>query len=137
MSKPCNEPSRLQSPQPYEDQPGFESNLATLRTLQDEWFNGEGKALNPQGLDWLEAILLDMWVESITKPLLFPMPEGRVFAEWWIGRHDASLEIDVEHRTGYWYLFHLDTRISTDRALPLDDAASWHWVMEQVRGLQG
>ena len=39
----------------------FKANLLKIRSLQDGWFEGEGKAPTVELLDWFEGWFLDLW----------------------------------------------------------------------------
>ncbi len=78
-----------------------------LRTLPTGWFDGDGTAYDPAGLDWLDA-MLDR-CPAVATPRIFPMPCGGVQLEWTPGRWSADLEINLATRTGDYHALQLDT----------------------------
>lgn len=87
--------------------------LNTLASTEDGWNDRGGKAPNKSGLCWLAqqttllAILSgehDLYSSPFTQPFISPTHEGGVEAMWRHGNHHATLEIDLENRTGYYHL---------------------------------
>ena len=73
--------------------------LEALAQLPDGWFNGEGAALDRPGLAWLAQVLKHAEAEGLRRPYLYPMPDGRLQAEWSHPDAEVSAEIDVVAHT--------------------------------------
>lgn len=87
--------------------------LNKLASMEDDWNDRGGKAPNKAGLCWLAtqttllAILSgehDLYSNLFTQPFISPTHEGGVEAMWRHGNDHATLEIDLESRTGYYHL---------------------------------
>ncbi len=120
--------------------------LTDLRKLRDgwadgmqlahQWGRGYGKAPSAAGLDWLIRQFGTNYDIHLPRPYLYPTPEGGVQAEWSLGDHEVSLEIDLVRHTGDWHCFETRTGQSTERDLDLDDVASWKWLADQLLQLE-
>jgi len=69
--------------------------LEALAQLPEGWFDGEGSALDRNGLVWLAQVLKRAEAEGLRRPYLYPMPDGRLQAEWPHPDAEVSAEIDV------------------------------------------
>ena len=110
--------------------------LDELRELKDGWLDGEGLAPDSDGLDWLAESFDRMYSNDAPLPRLYPMPEGGVQAEWFIGQYDASLEIDLATRMAEWHNLNFDTDASVERVLNLSEPRDWEWLSNEARALE-
>ena len=119
--------------------------LASFHTLEDGWHNGEGSALDRDGLSRLTEAFDRHWPEDLPLPHLWPMPEpdvgGGVHAQWKSGRRSVSLEIDLRASSAYFTSFDLDDPAPEvgveEEGLDLSLPASWERVAGEVRGFLG
>ena len=86
--------------------------LNRLASTEDGWNDRGGKAPSKSGLLWLAqqttllAILSgehDLYSNLFAPPFITPTHEGGAEAMWRQGSHHATLEIDLENRTGYYH----------------------------------
>ena len=86
--------------------------LNRLASTEDGWNGRGGKAPDKSGLCWLAqqttllAILSgehDLYSNQFAPPIITPTHEGGAEAMWRQGNHHATLEIDLENRTGYYH----------------------------------
>ena len=86
--------------------------LNRLASTEDGWNDRGGKAPSKSGLCWLAqqttllAILSgehDLYSDQFAPPFITPTHEGGAEAMWRQGNHHATLEIDLENRTGYYH----------------------------------
>jgi hypothetical protein len=75
--------------------------LEDLANLSDGWLNGEGNALSPQGLIWIEESLNNNLDPALPLPFLFPTVEGDIVAEWKNDQYDISIEFELQNKTAY------------------------------------
>ncbi len=87
--------------------------LNRLASTEDGWNDRGGKTPSKSGLCWLaqQITLLeilsgehDLYSSLFTPPFISPTHEGGVEAMWRHGNHHATLEIDLENRTGYYHV---------------------------------
>jgi len=67
-----------------------------LGALGKGWVDGDGKALDRQGLAKVKGVLLELHErEDVPIPYVYPTPEGRLHAEWTVGLWELSASIDL------------------------------------------
>lgn len=113
------------------------SRLDEFREMEDGWLDGEGKAPDPAGLDWLAESFLVYYPDRSRLPRCYPTVEGGVQMEWENQHDDASLAIDLAAKTGRWHVLNFASDRETVEDLPLDQAASWSRIGEQIDDLFG
>jgi hypothetical protein len=111
--------------------------LDELRSLDDGWLDGNGKAPSGKGLDWLAHTFEQFFPDDLQLPFVYPTAEGGVQAEWSLGSNEITLEIDLESHRGEWHDLNLKTNVDSSRSLNLDDAKDWEWMAGQVQQLPG
>ena len=112
--------------------------LDELRSLRDGWLEDGGKAPSHDGLDWLQGSFERHYPRDLPPPYAYPTPDGGISLEWTIGRLDIDIEVSLEERTGWWYVFNKDTgRGESEKTLNLDDPEAWRWAGKQLRDLMG
>ncbi len=57
-------------------------------------------------------------------------------AEWTLAGHEISLEIDLAAKNGEWHDLDMQNQKEDTRQLKLDQAADWHWIVEQISRLE-
>lgn len=110
--------------------------LAELRQLKDGWLDGKGTALSPTGTSWFENAFELHFPEDLPLPFLFPMGEGGLLAEWSFKPNEASLELDLENKTGFFYTVNLKTDEDKEASLDLSNPAGWAQLIDHLRDLQ-
>lgn len=88
--------------------------LEEFKDMEDGWFEGEGIAPSPDGLDWLASAFERRYASDVPSPHLYPMPEGGIRAEWLFGANAIILEIDLSEHAADWLWF--DRNSEADRS---------------------
>ena len=119
--------------------------LDEMRILSDGWaegmqpLNADGsptsRAPRHEGLDWLSEVFDQIYPEELSNPYAYPTPEGGVQVEWSIEPHEATLEINLEEKTGEWHWINLNSDESTLEEIRLDDQG-WLEVFERIRNME-
>lgn len=104
--------------------------LTELAALKDGWLDGEGKALDPSELRWLEDWFSSFIQDDLPLPHLYPTIDGKVRAEWTLGQNEISLEFNVGTKEAFWHSLDLSTDESEERTVALEDE-------DQIRELIG
>lgn len=102
-----------------------------LRGLSDGWLNGQGLAPDSKGIDWLARAFEEHWPDNALYPWICMTEEGQVEAEWIFEGFNASLEINLGQKTGYWHLLNLKTEKFDERELDL-----YHFEKNQIQSIQ-
>ena len=119
--------------------------LDEMRNLSDGWaegmqpLNADGSPANRaprhEGLDWLSEVFEQIYPEEMPNPYAYPTPEGGVQVEWSIAPHEATLEINLEEKTGEWHSINLDSDESTLEEIGLNNKG-WLEVIEKVKDME-
>ncbi len=108
--------------------------LAELsQLLKPGWYNGQGRAIDSNGLTWLMLAIEGHYDHDLRLPFLYPTPEGMVRAEWSLDDFDISLEIDVEKKIGEWHVLELATDDDHSETILLSDDGNWKTVSDKLR----
>ncbi len=111
--------------------------LEEFKNMKNGWFEGDGIAPSPDGLDWLASEFKRQYADDAPSPRLYPTFEGGVQAEWSFGSNAIVLEIDLSERTADWFWFDRDSDAEEERRLNLDDGDEWVWLANEVRSKAG
>ena len=121
----------------------IDGQLQGLKDLQDGWADGMqsaetwgtgyGKAPSLDELDWLAGQFSECYPADLTKPYIYPTPEGGVQAEWSLATNEISLEVDLKTHSAEWHCLNLDTGHCHERVLDLNTKDAWHWLANEVR----
>ncbi len=109
--------------------------LDEFRHLKDGWLEGDGRAPDHAGLDWLSDSFERHYPEDIPLPHTYPTPEGGVEMEWSFGSQSVILEIDLEKRHGDWLRFDKESDEEDSFELAMHDDAAWDRIVAEVRRL--
>ncbi len=111
--------------------------LDELKLLKNGWLEGRGRAPKTEHLDWLAESFEDYYPDEIPAPYLYPTEGGDIQAEWSIGNLEASLEINLKHRTSSWHLLELDTDDENETELDLNSPEDWFKLAKLLKKLLG
>lgn len=90
--------------------PAIVARLDEFAALRNGWFDGvHGEKFAKRDLAWLAGAWAAWIPRLLDDARLAPNPEGEISAEWFRGRWDATLDIDVKNRTGFFHALELDT----------------------------
>lgn len=108
-----------------------------LRKLPKGWLDGEGEALNQDGLSWLGKSFNKYYPGDLVLPCLYPTPEGRVLAEWSLLPWSPSLEIELESQSGEWHELNIDTNAEDWLTVDLAKSNGWQWIANRIVEMGG
>lgn len=72
----------------------FESRLEEIRGTPAGWYDDENPAPSSAAIEAMRCLLVDVSMQPVPLPHLYPLPSGGIAAEWTIGAWEASAEID-------------------------------------------
>ena len=111
------------------------SRLVELQRLRNGWLDGEGVALDPNGLDWLSGRFDRFYPDELPLPYIYPTAEGSVQAEWSLSSHEVSLGVDLVTRVGEWHVLRTDTKAEDSEEFNLADDNDWMRLTQFIRSL--
>ncbi|MXZ93478.1 MAG: hypothetical protein F4245_00795 [Cenarchaeum sp. SB0678_bin_8] len=112
--------------------------LDEFRSLRDDWLDGNGLAPKHSNLDWLSGVFGRYYPRDLPLPHTYPTAEGGVSLEWSFDGREAHIEIDLERRTGEWFVINMKTGKSEDEDedVNLDDPKNWLQIADHLRRLK-
>jgi len=121
----------------WRDPLDIDSQFAELAQLKDGWLDGEGTAYEPKQLNALATYFNQNLSPDLPLPRIYPMPDGRVQAEWLFGRWDTSIEIELHTLRTEYSTLHLDTHQDDETELDLSQNEDWSVLNEKFLALRG
>ncbi|WP_028986468.1 hypothetical protein [Thermicanus aegyptius] len=109
--------------------------LEELSLLKDGWFDGEGKALDKNGIKWFTDLFTRFYPDELPLPYVFPTIEGDIRLEWSIGPYEASLELNLNSHEGYWHVLNIENDQVEERELFLDKEKDWKFISERIESM--
>lgn len=134
---PCLIGSRSENRRIPVDALAILARLEELRSLKAGWLDGQGQPPPEDGLDWLTQVFEQHYPEGLPLPFLYPSLEGGIQAERSVEPEEASLQVDLLSRSGYWQSLNMEPNAEDSRELNLADAAAWQWLAEQIGQMAG
>jgi len=114
--------------------------IEELRALKNGWLDGSGSALSADGLTWFLQSFETQYPEDLPLPFIYPTAEGDVQAEWSLGTHEVSVEINLYAQTGEWHDLNTATGDADTKTLNLAQPDEWAKlaakIAEYVGGVQ-
>jgi len=110
--------------------------LDEFRGLRDGWLEGGGQAPNHDGLDWLAASFDQRFPGDLPLPYLFPTEDGGVQAEWAIGTHSVSLDVNLLDHQAEWHRMDLLTDEDDMREVDLESHDDWAWLSNEIHQMR-
>lgn len=105
---------------------------SALYSLKDGWLDGEGKAPDHQGLEWLGKCLDYAIPEDLPIGVVFPTPEGGVSIEWENKRFYITLEVYLPDKIGIWDELDREGE-HRSRTIDLTLPFEWEWIANSLR----
>ncbi|MEZ4911037.1 MAG: hypothetical protein R2774_09250 [Saprospiraceae bacterium] len=107
--------------------------LKELENLHEGWMNGEGVALDKNGLIWLaEYFELNYNSELLPLPATFPTLDGHIQFEWTLNNYEVSLEVNLHDKSGDFYCIDVQSKEETIKALDLMNSNDWQKLNELI-----
>ena len=109
--------------------------LDEFRNMRNGWLEGDGRAPDHAGLNWLSDSFERHYPDGSPLPHTYPTPEGGVEMEWSFGSQSVILEIDLENRLGDWFGFDKESDEEDGYKLVMSDNTGWERVAAEIRRL--
>lgn len=111
--------------------------LDEFRDMSDGWLEGEGKAPDHDGLNWLSTLFEKYYPSDLPLPYTYPMPDGGVQMEWKFPNNvEIELEVDLSSHNGLWNYFDMSShKNDSTQNLKLDNKEDWGWLIDNIKEL--
>lgn len=103
-----------------------------LSQLADGWLDGEGVAPKLEGLSWFQQTWQTCIDVDVRLPFLYPTPTGGLSAEWDGTAARASLDVDLEKKTGQW-ISRSESDVTVAEELNLANEDAWRRLGSLIR----
>lgn len=111
--------------------------LEELASLKDGWLDGKGQAPTMEKLRQLATLFDTNFDADLPLPHLYPTPDGGIQAEWSLGDWEATLEINLDTKTGEYQALNLSDRKTHEHILPLSTSDGWKALNEALKSIGG
>jgi hypothetical protein len=106
-----------------------------LRTFNDGWLRGYGKAPSQEGLNWFEAVYREYFPKEILEPAVNPTIFGGIQLEWAFGDINVSMAISFKSRIGHWRQSDFITNTSHQTDFDLANPNAWKTIAGRIQKL--
>ena len=114
------------------------SSLYELRKLENGWLDGDGVALDYEGLNWLEDAFTKNFPDNLPLPYTYPTPDGDIQMEWNFSKVEIELEINLKNHKAEWYRFDMSKEGDYfSKKLELDQLNDWEWIIDDIKSIIG
>jgi|GEM_PF-1964707 len=110
--------------------------LAELGQLKDGWFDDQGTAYRPEDLRALTHNFDLYFPTRLPAPYIFPMPEGKVEAEWRFPHASASIEIELPSLRAEYLASYGQTEDYEEQVIELGSPQGWQALVGLLTALQ-
>lgn len=99
--------------------------LKEFLKLQPGWMNGEGTSYAKKDIEWLSQQFDDYYSPELLLPYTYPTIEGGIQFEWIKGDHDATLNLNLQNKSGYFHYLNLADNMDREQNVQLDTTGGW------------
>jgi hypothetical protein len=109
------------------------SRIDELRSIENGWLDGNGVAMNNEGLTWFSKSFEEHFSDDLPLPYIFPMPDGGIQLEWNTIKFSANLELNLINKKGEYFCITKETRAINEDDLDFNDKAIWSKFNELIK----
>jgi len=113
----------------------FESRLEEIRATPAGWYDDENPAPSTAAIEAMRFLLLDVSMQPIPLPHLYPLPSGGIAAEWTIGAWEASVEVNDTGSQAILNAVNTDTADDIDLVIDLQSSESMSQLMKFINAM--
>ena len=118
----------------HEPNVSMDDQLTRLLEIEDGWNGPSSKAIDPENLELARKVLTRHWLPDMPIPFVFPMENGGVNLEWFIGNTEHGLEIDFETNKCLWEWWNSKEQREFMHTFDLADVDSWRKLQKESTG---
>jgi hypothetical protein len=108
------------------------SRLEELSNLENGWLNGEGTGIKKEHLIWFADIFENNYNPALPLPYLYPTPSGGIQAEWSFETWDISLNIDLNHKSGFYHSLNHNSDEEMEASFDLTKNSDWQMLNQKL-----
>ena len=100
--------------------------INTLSKLEDNWYEGRGKALNKENLTKFDNLFNSYFDNKLPLPAIFPKVDGNIQLEWTKGAGNVVLDINLDTLSSeFFYYNNIDDADEKEANIALHDKDGW------------
>ena len=100
--------------------------INNLSKLENNWYEGKGKALNKIGLNKFENLFNSYFENKLPLPAIFPKIDGNIQLEWKNEAKNVVIDIDLDSLAGeFFYYNDINDSDEKEDQIELDDKDGW------------
>ena len=113
----------------------FESRLEEIRATPAGWYDDENPAPSTAAIEAMRCLLVDVSMQPVPLPHLYPLPSGGIAAEWTIGAWEASAEVNETGSQVTLNAVNTDTSNHTDMVIDLQSTELMYQFMAFINAM--
>ncbi|WP_294228927.1 hypothetical protein [uncultured Chryseobacterium sp.] len=108
--------------------------ISNLSKLEDNWYEGGGKALNNAGLGKFENLFNSYFDNKLSLPAIFPRIDGNIQLEWKKQTKNVIIEIDlISLKSEFFYYSDIDELDEKEEQIDLSDKDGWNKLNDLIK----
>lgn len=110
--------------------------INNLSKLEDNWYEGHGKALNKNGLNSFENLFNSYFENKLPLPAIFPKVDGNIQLEWKNEIKNIVIEINLDTlKSEYFYYNDLDDSDEKEETIELREKEGWIQLNSLIKSI--
>ncbi|MDM1409027.1 hypothetical protein [Myroides sp. DF42-4-2] len=110
--------------------------INNLSKLEDNWYEGHGKALNKNGLNRFENLFNSYFENKLPLPAIFPKVDGNIQMEWKNENKNVVIEINLDTlKSEYFYYNDIDDSDEKEETIELGEKEGWIQLNNLIKSI--
>lgn len=109
------------------------SRIDDLMVLEDGWLDGDGLAMDKQGLIWFSKTFQAHYASILPLPHIFPRVDGGIQLEWNTTAYSAVLEVNLIKKRGVYFQMNKKDRAILELDLNLESSDGWNSLNQHLQ----
>ena len=110
--------------------------INNLSKLEDNWYEGHGKALNKKGLNSFENLFNSYFENKLPLPAIFPKVDGNIQLEWKNENKNVVIEINLDTlMSEYFYYNDIDDSDEKEETIELSENKGWIQLNNLIKSI--
>ncbi|WP_370895924.1 hypothetical protein [Chryseobacterium gossypii] len=108
--------------------------INNLSKLEDNWYEGQGKALKKIGLNKLENLFNSYFENKLPLPAIFPKVDGNIQLEWKNEAKNVVIDIDLDSLSAeFFYYNDIDDSDEREEQIELGNKEGWIQLNDLIK----
>jgi hypothetical protein len=103
-----------------------------LALLKAGWMDGEGQAMDKEGLKWFASSWMNSDTQSLPQPYIYPALEGGIRLEWTHKSWEIAAVMDLASKQAELFAVDANSQEFDEETADLSDPAGWPQLISFV-----